>query len=166
MAIVGLPNVDDDLQGTSGDDNIQGLSGNDRLFGGQGLDTIIGGSGSDVLRGGSGADTFQWSAGHVTGGATDYVADFSLAAGDMVNFLSSIAADVEVLSIVRTLLTETEFNGWDLGNNVATGTDIVFTIRNSATMNEQTIAVLDAWSAGNNQAWEDYLAGMGLAFSD
>ena len=164
--ISGNQNVDDVLNGTQTDDQISGLSGNDFISGGRGDDVIIGGSGSDVMVGGLGADTFQWSAGHITNGATDWVVDFSLGQGDMLNFLSSgDVQEFEVLSVVLTKLLDTEFNGFDLQNNVQFGTDMVFTVQNSATGATQEIVLLDSWSGSQNAAWVDYLATLGLEFS-
>jgi Ca2+-binding RTX toxin-like protein len=165
--INGTPNFDDVLAGTQGDDRIRGESGNDFINAGQGNDLVIGGSGSDVVRGGLGADAFEWSAGHITDGATDWVIDFSLTVqNDLLSFISSGGGqDVNVLSVVLTKLLDTEFNGFDLENNVETGTEIVFTVQNSVTGNIQDIVLLDAWSGATNDAWVDYLATLGLEFS-
>jgi Ca2+-binding RTX toxin-like protein len=165
--INGTPNVDDVLAGTAGADRIRGESGNDFINAGQGDDLVIGSSGSDVMRGGLGADTFQWSAGHITDGATDWIIDFSLIVqNDLLSFISSGGGqDVNVLSVVLTKLLDTEFNGFDLQNNVDFGTEIVFTVQNSVTGNTQDIVLLDAWSASTNDAWVDYLATLGLEFA-
>lgn len=158
--------VDDVLGGTRGNDLIVGYSGDDLLNGARGNDTLIGGAGSDVMYGGLNTDTFVFSAGHLLSGAVDYICDFALIDGDSLSFLDSGDGQVfEVLSIVRTMLTETDFNGHNLNNNVGTGTDIVFTVRNSGTGAEQEIALLDVWSASNNSAWVDYLDSLGLAFT-
>ncbi|WP_377845486.1 hypothetical protein [Bosea sp. UC22_33] len=87
--VIGNPHTDDNLVGTAANDKMQGLSGNDVIFGGKGNDLIIGGAGSDVMTGGLGADTFQWSAGHITNGATDYITDFDIRQNDALSFLSS-----------------------------------------------------------------------------
>ena len=165
--INGTPNFDDVLTGTAGADKIRGESGNDFINAGQGDDLVIGGSGSDVMRGGLGADTFEWSAGHITDGATDWVIDFSLAVqNDLLSFISSGGGqDVNVLSVVLTKLLDTEFNGFDLENNVETGTEIVFTVQNSVNGKIQDIVLLDAWSGSTNDAWVDYLATLGLEFA-
>jgi RTX calcium-binding nonapeptide repeat (4 copies) len=167
MAIIegNAQGVDDILVGGSADDKISGRSGDDLLNGGGGQDIIEGGKGSDVLRGGTGADSFVWSAGHITGGGIDYVTDFSLSAGDTLKFLDSEGQVFEVVSVMLTKLLETEFNGHNLHNNVLTGTDIVFTVYNALTDKTQEIALLDAWSAGSNDEWVDYLATLGLEFA-
>ena len=63
------------------------------MNGGRGNDVIIGGAGSDVLMGGLDADEFQWSAGHISDGTTDYVLDFDICQGDTFSFLDSASAD-------------------------------------------------------------------------
>jgi hypothetical protein len=157
--------VDDMLRGAAADDSIASFSGDDSIIAGRGDDTVIGGTGSDVLSGGLGSDTFVWSAGHLTDGAIDYVRDFSLRQGDALKFLDSGDGQVfEVVSIILTKLEETVFNGFDLNNNVERGTDIVFTVHNTATGATQEIALLDAWSNSQNDAWVDYLATLGLQF--
>lgn len=167
MAIIvgNAQGVDDFLIGTKADDVIRGLSGDDFINGGGGNDTIIGGAGSDVLNGGTGADEFQWSAGHISDGATDYVRDFSINAGDTFNFLDSFEAEFEVLAITRAVLSETEFNGIDLHNGMQS-TDIIITVMNAATGATQNIVLLDSWSNSLNDKWEDYLASKDLAFTD
>jgi len=164
--------VDDTLHGTRDADVIKGFSGDDVIFGGRGADTIVGGQGNDVLFGGLDADTFSFSAGHLGNGETDYIADFSLNQGDTLHFLDSglidgVEQDFEVLSVVRQYLTVTEgVNGTDLRNNVDTGTDIIFSVRNSVTGATQDIVLLDAWSGSMNAQWEAYLASLGLSFTD
>jgi Ca2+-binding RTX toxin-like protein len=168
MAIINgtAAGIDDTLRGTSGDDSISGLSGDDMLIGGRGDDILVGGQGSDVMAGGLDSDTFVWSAGHVGNGATDYVIDFSLNQGDALSFLNSGGGQsIEVLSVARSYRTETEFNGNDLRNNVDTGTDVTFTIRNSVTGATQEIVLLDSWSGELAQAWNDYLTSMGLSWA-
>ncbi|MCF7702203.1 calcium-binding protein [Loktanella sp. M215] len=157
--------VDDSITGTRGDDTMQGLSGNDYLNGGRGDDVIIGGAGSDVLMGGLGADEFQWSAGHISDGATDYVMDFDIRQGDTFSFLDSASAEFEVLSISHTMVDDAEFNGYDLRNG-DNSTDIVIEVYNATTNSTQKIVLLDSWSGGLNAQWEDYLATKGLSFSD
>ena len=153
----------DSITGSRGDDVMRGFSGNDFLNGGRGDDVIIGGTGSDVLMGGLGADEFQWSAGHISDGATDYVIDFSIMSGDTFSFLDSGSADFQVLSVSRTMVDDTEFNGYDLRNGSAS-TDIVFEVYNATTNATQKIVLLDSWSSGLNAQWEDYLATKGLSF--
>lgn len=163
--IIGNPNTNDFLVGTAGNDKIQGLSGNDVIIGGRGDDLIIGGAGSDVMTGGLGADTFQWSAGHITQGATDYITDFDIRQGDKLSFLSSgNNQNVEILSVTKGYNQTTHFNGVDLQNNLASGTDITFTVRNSVTGATQEIILLDAWSGSLSAQWDAYLATLGTHF--
>lgn len=65
---------------------IVGGSGFDHLTGGKGPDVIIGGTGTNIMTGGGGADIF----GHVAG-ATDFIADFSPAAGEKIALASGLA---------------------------------------------------------------------------
>lgn len=164
--ITGTVNAPDNLTGTSGDDKISSLSGNDVITGGRGNDLIIGGSGSDVMTGGLGADTFQWNAGHITNGATDYITDFDIRQSDKLSFLSSGGGqNVEIVGVTKGYLSVTSANGVDLQNNVATGTDITFTIKNSVTGATQEIVLLDAWSGSLSGQWDAYLATLGTHFS-
>lgn len=163
--ISGLPNDDDVLIGTQGNDIIRGQSGNDWIRAGLGDDIVVGGRGSDVVVGGLGADRFEFSAGHVTNSAIDYVADFDLRQGDTLRFADSgPSSTIEVLSVTRSFLTETEFNGIDLRNDVAKGTDITFTVKNSAG-EIQTVVLLDAFSGELASQWDAYLATLGLSFT-
>lgn len=165
MSVITGTNSAETLTGTKGDDTVTGNSGDDVLFGGRGNDLLVGGSGSDVLFGGLDADTFRWSAGHITDGATDYVADFSLLSGDLLSFLSSGGGqDVSILGVSRSFRTDTTANGVDLQNNIASGTDIVFTVQNSVTGATQEIVLLDAWSASISAQWDAYLATLGTSF--
>jgi hypothetical protein len=164
--INGNPNANDTLNGTSGNDKIQGFSGNDVLSGGRGNDLLIGGSGSDVMTGGLDADTFQWSAGHIQNGAVDYITDFDIRQNDVLSFISSGGGqDIVIDSVTLGYSGETTANGVSLNNNVATGTDITFTVRNDVTGATQTIVLLDAWSGNLSSQWNDYLATLGVSFS-
>lgn len=164
--IDGNPNVNDNILGTAADDKIQSFSGNDVINGGKGNDLIIGGSGSDVMTGGLGADTFQWSAGHITNGATDYITDFDIRQSDALSFLSSGGGqNVEIVGVTKGYLSVTDANGVSLSNNVATGTDITFTMKNSVTGATQEIVLLDAWSGSLSGQWDAYLATLGTHFS-
>lgn len=159
--------VDDTLNGSRNADTIQGLSGDDLIFGGRGDDLIIGGQGSDVMWGGLDADTFQFSAGHIGNGSVDYITDFNVGQ-DLLSFISSSGGQNVVIESVRLeYLTETSFNGNDLQNNVATGTDVIFTVKNSVTGATQEIILLDSWSGLKSAAWDAYLDTLqsGLAFS-
>lgn len=163
--IIGNPHTDDNLVGTAANDKMQGLSGNDVIFGGKGDDLIIGGAGSDVMTGGLGADTFQWSAGHITNGAIDYVTDFDIRQSDKLSFLSSGGGqNIEILSVTKGYNQTTHANGVDLNNNLATGTDITFTIKNCVTGATQEIVLLDAWSGSLSGQWNAYLATLGTHF--
>ena len=167
MAIITGTNggVADSLSGTVGADRMSGLSGNDVLRGGRGDDTFIGGTGSDVLIGGLGADSFEFSAGHITTGAKDVITDFDLRQGDSLNFIASGGGQsFEVVSVVKGYTTDTTMNGVDLQNNISTGTDVTFTVRNSVTGVTQEIVLLDAWSGSQSASWDAYLATMGLHF--
>ncbi len=157
---------DDVLFGSRGDDLMQGNSGDDVLYGGRGEDRMIGGQGNDVLAGGLDADTFVWSAGHIGDGETDFITDFSLSQGDMLQFLDSGSGDLNVLSVEVTGSEETEANGVDLRNRQVSDNDVVFTIQNSTTGATQDIVVLDSWSRGQNDQWVDFLADLGLVFGD
>lgn len=157
--------VSDTLVGTSGADYIAGLSGNDILSGGRGNDTLIGGQGSDVMTGGLDADRFEFSAGHITDGAVDYITDFDLRQGDTLAFLNSGAGqNFVVTGVEKGYLSTTSFNGVDLQNNLATGTDITFHVTNSVTGATQDIVLLDAWSGALSSQWNSYLSSMGLSF--
>lgn len=158
--------VGDNLRGTRGDDLMQGQSGDDVLKGGRGEDRMIGGQGNDVMSGGLDADTFVWSAGHIGDGEVDYITDFSLMAGDMLQFLDSGSADLNVLSVEIQGVEATEANGEDLRNRQTSDNDVVFTIQNSETGATQEIVVLDSWSRGLNDEWEALLADLGLVFGD
>lgn len=167
MSITGQANVADSLIGTAGADRIEGLSGDDVIRGGRGNDTIIGGRGNDVVWGGLDADTFEWSAGHISKGGVDYVADFDLRQNDTLNFRSSAGGQqVEVVSIEFTkVLTETVAAGGsesvNLVNDVTLGTDVIFTVRNSVTGDTQEIILLDAWSGNMSGLWTNFLAANG-----
>ncbi|HWK68866.1 MAG TPA: VCBS domain-containing protein, partial [Rhizobiaceae bacterium] len=96
-----------DAADVSGSDNpILGGDGDDFLIGGGGDDVLIGGLGDNTLTGGEGADTFVIDPAALTGGAQDYIADFSFDQGDQIdltNLLEGIAgtpADVgNILSL-------------------------------------------------------------------
>ena len=159
-------NVSDTLKGKNTDDMLLGLSGDDVMFGRGGDDRMIGGKGSDVMSGGVGADTFVWSAGHIDNGDVDYVTDFNLNQGDMLQFLDSANGDIEILSINVTGSSATEQNGVDLRNEMRAENDVVISVMNTGTGAMQDIVLLDAWSASKNDAWVDLLADMGLTFGD
>lgn len=161
----------DSIIGSQGADIINGLSGDDVLRGGKGNDTIIGGAGSDVLVGGLDADTFRWAAGHITEGATDYITDFSLNQGDNLSFMSSGGGqNVEILGVSLDYLGMTSAAAGgsasvDLQNNIGTGGDLTFTVRNSVTGNVQTIVLLDAWSGALSDQWNAYFTTLGTSLS-
>lgn len=167
MAIIsGTAVVDDVLQGTNTDDKISGLSGDDTIRAGAGDDTIIGGRGDDIVWGGVGADKFVFSAGHITDGGTDFLADFNLRQGDTVQFLDSGSGQIfEVLSVTKERLEITDINEYDLQNN-ALGHDVIFTVRNAATGATQDIVLLDSWSGELADDWDAYLADLGLSWGD
>lgn len=163
--IEGNPGEDDILIGSKGNDIIRGQSGDDWIRAGEGNDTVVGGRGSDVVAGGTGADRFEFSAGHVTDGAVDYITDFDIRQGDTLRFAnSSDTSTIEILSVTKGYNLETEFNGVDLRNDVTKGTDITFTIKNSDG-EIQTVVLLDAWSGLLAADWDNYLSSMGLSFS-
>ncbi|MEP0912397.1 DUF4347 domain-containing protein [Leptolyngbya sp. GB1-A1] len=61
--IMGTPNIDSNLRGTSLGDSIDGLAGDDILFGLGGDDNLYGGLGKDTLRGGTGNDVLYGNEG-------------------------------------------------------------------------------------------------------
>lgn len=68
--------------------------------------------------------------------------------------------------MVRQYLTVTEgVNGTDLRNNVDTGTDIVFSVRNPVTGETQDIVLLDARSGSMHAQWKAYLDTLGLSYT-
>lgn len=148
---------DDTLVGTAGADTIQGYSGDDYMVGGRGNDLLIGGAGSDVMVGGLDADIFSFSAGHINTGTLDWILDFSLASGDRLQLLDSASADIELLSVSRGYVSNTEFNDHDLANGNRS-TDLIFEIRNSTTGQTQKIVLLDSWSGSQAAAWDAYLS--------
>ena len=95
----------DSLSGDDGDDALAGRSGRDLLNGGSGADvlraggsddTLDGGLGADTMAGGSGADEFRHDG---TGGqGSDWITDFSNAAGDHLVFgiAGAVQADFSV----------------------------------------------------------------------
>jgi Ca2+-binding RTX toxin-like protein len=161
--------LSDTLNGGRGNDTLIGLSGDDYLLGGRDNDLLIGGRGSDVLSGGSllsvGAgndvDTFEFSSGHITNGTIDWIVDFSIANGDVLRFLNSGSGGFEIVSVDRAFVTNTMHNGIDLDNNVSTGTDLIFTVRNAGTLETQKIVLLDAWSGTLAPQWDAYLVSLG-----
>lgn len=117
---------DNTLQGGGGDDvlwvkdapglehgsnELNGGAGNDTLVGGNGADTLVGGSGDDMMWGGSGADLFLWDVSDL--GGTDVIGDFSLAAGDRLQFTGftpgnyDISGSHDTLSITHGDATQT-----------------------------------------------------------
>jgi Ca2+-binding RTX toxin-like protein len=62
--IVGTPDNDNNIVGTSGRDVISALGGNDRVRALDGNDLICGGEGNDIIYGGSGNDRLDGSAGN------------------------------------------------------------------------------------------------------
>lgn len=85
----------DQLYGGNGDDLLEGGKGDDRLFGDAGRDTLGGGAGVDRLTGGADADRFVFAAadfGRSILAGRDIIADFSAAAGDIID-LTLIDAD-------------------------------------------------------------------------
>jgi hypothetical protein len=157
--------VDDILIGTKSADLLEGLSGDDLLIGGRGKDTLIGGLGNDVMWGGLDGDTFSFSAGHISTGEKDYVADFNIGEDSLVFLNSGGGQGFIIDSVSLAYLTETTANGHNLGNNVNTGTDVTFTARNSVTNQTMEIVLLDAWSGDLSAQWDAYLSTLGLSFT-
>ena len=164
MALFEGTNNDDTLRGGAQADTVVGLRGDDVLGGsqnddfingGRDNDSITGGMGSDVMFGGLGSDAFFFRS--VDDGAVDWICDFSLSQGDTL----VLEGDISFISAVRVKLTETEFNGYDLRNNVDRGTDIVFTVQNAGG-DTATINLLDVWSQSLNAAWVTYLETFGV----
>lgn len=84
---------DDTLMGGGGADQLKGAAGADRLLGGADADTLRGDAGNDILTGGPGVDVLYGGAGAdrfvfdvSTRGESDWVRDFSLAEGDLLDF--------------------------------------------------------------------------------
>jgi Ca2+-binding RTX toxin-like protein len=130
------------LEGTFSGDIIKGFSGDDVLLGKFGNDTLIGGKGSDVLTGGLGLDVFDFSAGHIQDGATDYITDFNIIFDRLKFRDSGNGQKFEIVDLDIEKLSIQEFNGVDLGNSVDRF-DVIFTVRNSVTLAEQDIVLLD-----------------------
>jgi Ca2+-binding RTX toxin-like protein len=76
----------------AGNDTLYGQADNDILGGGAGDDTLYGGTGVDALYGNDGADTFAYQAGDIDG-TMDYIHDFSLPEGDMIDISDVIDFD-------------------------------------------------------------------------
>lgn len=151
----------DIINGGRGDDVLNGYSGDDYLIGGRGSDILIGGAGSDVLLGGPDGDIFRWSAGHIQNGSIDWVRDFSFgqnpALADSLQFWDSANGQtIELLSVTRGLVQNTSSGEYDFANSQH-GTDLIFTVRNSVTMAEQRIVLIDAWSNALSTTWNNYL---------
>lgn len=70
------------ILGGAGNDMLSGQAFSDQIFGGDGNDLINGGFGNDRVNGGTGADRFFHLG--VAGHGTDWVADFTLAEGDVL----------------------------------------------------------------------------------
>ncbi|MBD2022847.1 DUF4347 domain-containing protein, partial [Leptolyngbya sp. FACHB-711] len=64
--IMGTPNIDSNLRGTSLGDSIDGLESDDILYGLDGDDNLYGGLGNDTLRGGNDNDVLYGNGGHDT----------------------------------------------------------------------------------------------------
>lgn len=156
----GNANQGDTIQGGRGNDKLSGQSGDDFLSGGRGNDLLIGGSGSDVIAGGVDSDTFQFSAGHITQDAIDWITDFSFNQNDSLKFLASASGSIEILSATATFADNTTFNGFDLSNS-ANGRELILEVRNTGNGAIQKIVLIDSYSAGNSAQWEAYLANFG-----
>ena len=90
---------DPHVNGNIGDDLVFGGVGNDTLFGGQDQDTLRGEAGNDLLSGDLGADILYGDAGADrfalrAGSGTDWVGDFSAAAGDRIQLSPGAAYSV------------------------------------------------------------------------
>ena len=72
----------------SDDKLLFGTDGDDVLIGGDGDDILIGGLGNNLLIGGDGADTFVIDPAALTGGAHDFIADYSFDQGDQIDLTS------------------------------------------------------------------------------
>ncbi|MDQ0454340.1 M10 family metallopeptidase C-terminal domain-containing protein [Rhizobium paknamense] len=95
-----------------GNDRLIGGAGNDTLTGGDGSDTLIGGAGMDKLYGGAGTDIFVFNLmSDSTSTARDFIYDFSLSEGDLID-LSAIDANTKVLADQAfTWVSTTAFSG-------------------------------------------------------
>jgi Ca2+-binding RTX toxin-like protein len=153
---------DDQIFGGRGNDTLVGLSGDDYLSGGRGADLLVGGRGEDVLAGGLDADVFQFSAGHIDDGGLDWIVDFSFNQADTLNFLDSAGGQgIEITSVTKAFVQNTSASGYAFSNNVATGTDLILEVRNTATNATQKIVLIDSYSASLSAQWGTYLASLG-----
>lgn len=86
--------LDNVIAGGGSADQLFGLGGSDTFLGLGGNDTITGGGGHDILGGGTGADTFAFlDLTDSTVGNFDFISDFSVADGDLID-LSAIDANI------------------------------------------------------------------------
>lgn len=97
---------DDFINGNRGNDTVNGGTGNDFVRGGQDNDLLLGGDGNDVLCGDLGTDTLTGGAGadafllRVDDAAGDVITDFSVADGDRIALVGSVATSDAVLTTV------------------------------------------------------------------
>ena len=94
---------DPHVNGNIGADVVRGGNGNDTVYGGQDQDTLYGEAGADLLSGDLGADILYGGAGADrfvlrAGSGTDWVADFSAAAGDRIQLSPGTTYSVTSLS--------------------------------------------------------------------
>lgn len=106
---------------------IVGGAGNDHLSGGSGSDVIVGGGGTNVLSGGGGTDVF----GHAAG-ATDYITDFSSAAGEQI----ALASGVTYVSSGTTTVTPSSIGL--TGTSPETATVLTFSDHSTVTLLGET----------------------------
>ena len=110
----------DTLQGSTANDLLYGEEGDDTLYGGGGLDTLdggtdhdflkaeggddrlYGGAGSNTLWGDAGADTFVFEASSAIDGQIDYIQDFDIAEGDVIDISDVLSGSYDPLSDVIT----------------------------------------------------------------
>lgn len=101
--IVGLPDVDDVLIGTSADEVICGLSGNDTIDGGGGSDILVGGPGDDSLTGIVGTTEIIGNAGNDTATFVATNASEEINASDSeiaVNGVETLLKSVETIVVL------------------------------------------------------------------
>ena len=91
----------DTLRGGDGGDRLDGGAGNDSLDGGAGKDLLVAGNGRDTLVGGADGDVFMVD---LNGGETVTVADFNVAAGDVLALRNSLNEKIALNTISQSVV--------------------------------------------------------------
>lgn len=120
----------DELYGYGGNDHLESGLGNDILMGGLGNDVLVGGPGVDYAFGGEGADIFRYSIHEkpngkwaMDDGPMDYIQDFNLAEGDLLQFEADFGFDRPNLGDITHMHTQ----GDDLVISFEAGGKIILT---------------------------------------